>query len=64
MLELLLARCQAKFLTSAKYLTKRVMPVFHLRVFSREANFSFVFGLATGTMNTAEKRLRMRQPYL
>jgi hypothetical protein len=25
------------------------MPVFHLRIFSREANFSFVFGLSTGT---------------
>jgi hypothetical protein len=24
-------------------------PVFHLRIFSREANFSFVFGLSTGT---------------
>ena len=24
-------------------------PVLHLRIFSREANFSFVFGLSTGT---------------
>jgi hypothetical protein len=26
------------------------MPVFHLRIFSREANFSFVIGLSTGTI--------------
>jgi hypothetical protein len=25
-------------------------PVLHLRIFSREANFSFVFGLSTGTI--------------
>jgi hypothetical protein len=29
-----------------------LMPVFHLRIFSREANFSFVFGLATGPCGT------------
>ena len=27
-----------------------LMPVFHLRIFLREANFSFVFGFSTGTM--------------
>jgi hypothetical protein len=27
-----------------------LMPVFHLRIFSREANFSFVFGLSTETI--------------
>jgi hypothetical protein len=27
-----------------------LMPVFHLRIFSLEANFSFVFGLSTGTI--------------
>jgi hypothetical protein len=27
-------------------------PVFHLRIFSCEANFSFVFGLSTGTSGT------------
>jgi hypothetical protein len=27
----------------------RLMPVFHLQIFSREANFSFVIGLSTGT---------------
>jgi hypothetical protein len=33
------------------------MPVFHLRIFSREDNFSFVFGLSTGTnwIKTKEK---------
>jgi hypothetical protein len=26
------------------------LPIFHLRIFSREANFSFVIGLSTGTV--------------
>jgi hypothetical protein len=26
------------------------MPVFHLKILSREANFSFIFGLSTGTI--------------
>jgi hypothetical protein len=31
------------------------MPVFHLRIFSREANFSFVFGLSSDWIKTKEK---------
>jgi hypothetical protein len=37
-----------EFQTGPKFVWYRVKPVFHLRIFSREANFSFVFGLSTG----------------
>ena len=39
--------------TYAKIAARRspaIKPVFHLIIFSREANFSFVFGLSTGTI--------------